>query len=65
MSGHKGVVEILLKRKGVDPNRPNNRNHRPPGCAAAKGHEGVAMLLLEREDIDPNGAGSRDQTALW
>jgi len=50
-------VKLLLEREYVDPNRPDEDNQTPLGCAAAKGHEGVIKLLLGREDVNPNHLG--------
>ena len=56
-NGHVGVAEILLRREGIDPNRPGVYDRTPLGGAAVGGHEGVVKLLLGWEDVDPNQIG--------
>ena len=55
--GHEGVVNILLERAHIDPNKADAEDGRTPlNWAAAKGQEGVVKTLLGREDVDPNKA---------
>ena len=61
IKGHEGVVRLLLQREDVDPNRPDNNDRAPLGCAAVEGHEGVVKLLLERENVDPNHPDKNDR----
>jgi len=45
-NGHEGVVEILLGRDDVEPDKPDNYGQAPLLQAARNGHEGVVKLLL-------------------
>jgi len=63
-NGHEGVVEILLGRDDVDPDRPDNVGITPLQGAALSGHEGVVKMLLARDSVNPNKANKDGQTAL-
>ena len=52
--GHREVVEILLERNDIKPDKPNNQGLTPLWCAAGNGHDGVVKVLLGRGDVDPN-----------
>ena len=47
------AVKLLLGRKNVDPNRPDE-DRTPLGWAAVEGHVGVVTLLVGWEGVDPN-----------
>ena len=48
------MVKLLLERRDINPNRPDNWNQTPLWCATEGGHERVVKLLLERRDVNPN-----------
>ena len=50
---HEGVVEVLLGRDDVNPDKPDIYGRTPLWWAAKNGHMGVVGILLERDDIDP------------
>ena len=64
-NGHEGVVEILLARDDVSPDKPNNSGQTPTSGAAFNGHEGVVKILLGRDDIDPDKSDNDGRTPLW
>ena len=45
-NGHEGVVEILLCRDDINPNKPDEDGQTPLLLAARNGHEGVVKILL-------------------
>jgi len=53
-NGHGGVVEILLGRDDVEPDKPDNWDRTPLACVASNGHVGVAEILLRRGDVKSN-----------
>jgi len=53
-NGHEGVVEILLGREDVNPDKPDDNDRTPLCYAAWNGHEGVVKILLGREDVNPD-----------
>ena len=63
-SGHERVVEILLGRNDVNPEKPNVFGKTPLCYAAEYGHEGVMKILLGRDDIYPETPSSYGQTPL-
>jgi len=50
-NGHEQVVETLLKRGDVCPDRQGRYGQTPLCCAALNGHVDVAKLLLERDEV--------------
>jgi len=64
MNGHEAVVELLLGRKGINPDRPDNSDQTPMSLAAENGHEAVVKLLLGREDVKPDKPDSYGQTPI-
>ena len=53
--GHEGVVQVLLERKDVNPNTPNNEYGQTPLSWATKnGYEGVVKMLLGHNGINPD-----------
>ena len=57
--GHVGMVKLLLKVDGINPNFAGGLLQSPPLVIAAEmGHSGVVELLLAAANIDPN---ARDQ----
>ena len=63
-NGHEGVVEILLGREDVDPDKPDNNGRTPLSFAAGSGHEGVVKILLGREEVNPDKPDRWGQTPL-
>jgi len=63
-NGHEGVVEILLGREDVDPDKPYDEGRTPLSDAARNGHEGVVEILLGREDVNPDKPDRWGQTPL-
>ena len=54
--GQEGVVELLLERQTVNPDKPDKYPRRTAlSWAAGKGHEGIVKLLLERASANPDG----------
>jgi len=64
-NGHERVVEILLKRDDVSPNKPGNYGETPLWNAAMNGHEGAVKMLLERDEVSPNKPDKDGRTPLW
>jgi len=64
-NGHEIVVNMLLSRGGIIPDKPNNDGRTPLFCAAYNGHEGVVKMLLERDDINPGKPDNLGRTPLW
>ena len=55
--GHERVVNMLLEREDVNPDRTDTQDGRTPlSWAAEHGHEGVLKMLLERKDVNPDQA---------
>jgi len=63
-NGHEGVVEILLGREDVAPDKPDDDGQTPLSHAAWNGHSGVVKILLGREDVDPDKPDNNGQTPL-
>jgi len=63
-NGHEGVVEILLGRDDIDPDKPGAWEQTPLSYASWNGHEGVVKILLRRKDIDPNKIDWDGETPL-
>ena len=63
-NGHEGVVEILLGRDDINPNKRGVGGQTPLCCAAQKGQERVVEMLLERDDVDPDEPDLDGQTPL-
>jgi len=63
-NGHDEMVEMLLGREEVDPDKQDNDGRTPLSHAAGRGYEGVVKLLLRREDVNPNRPDNCDQTPL-
>ena len=64
-NGHEAVIEILLGRKDIDPDKPGEAGRTPLWWAAHNGYEGVVKLLLGRDDVNPDKPDERGQTPLW
>ena len=64
-NGHEAVIEILLGREGIDPDKPGEAGRTPLLQAARNGHEGVVRMLLERDDVNPNKPDVDGRTPLW
>ena len=64
LSGHEGVVEILLGRDYANPDKSGRHGETALWCAAARGHEGVVKILLGRGDVNPEKPGLFGATPL-
>jgi len=64
-NGHEGVVEILLGRIEVNPDKPDKYGRTPLRWAAYNGHEGVVEMLLRRDDVNPDKPDNYNRTPLW
>lgn len=64
MGGHAGLVELLLKIEGINPNIWNFSGDHVLGLSVFLGHTSIVKLLLEHPDIDPNVAARDGGSAL-
>ena len=64
-NGHERVVEILLKRGDIIPDKPGNSGQTPLWNAALGGHEGVMKMLLKRKPVNPDAPDIYGQRPLW
>ena len=62
--GHEEVVEILLGREEVSPDKPDNQGRTPLSHAAHCGNEEVVKILLGREEVNPDKPDSEGRTPL-
>ena len=62
--GHDKVVELLLKKEGIQVNTPTYVGNTPLHVAARKGHDKVVKLLLKKEGIEVNLANLEGATPL-
>jgi len=63
-NGHGRVVEILLKRGDVIPDKPGNSGETPLWNAAVNGHAEVVKMVLERDDVHPDKSNNDGATPL-
>ena len=63
-NGHEGVVKILLERREIYPDKPNNDGQTPLSHAALSGHDEVVKILLWREEVNPDKPDNDGQTPL-
>ena len=63
-NGHSGVMEILLGREEVNPDKPNGWGQTPLSYAAENGHEGVVKILLGREEVNSDSTDHHKHTPL-
>ena len=63
-NGHERVVEILLGRSEVDPDKPERFGQTPLSFAAYNGHEGVVKILLESNEVSPDKPTDTGETPL-
>ena len=63
-NGHEGVVEILLGRIEVNPDKPGDDGRTQLWWAAYKGHEGVVKMLLGR-NVNPDKPNINGRTPLY
>jgi len=63
LSGHEGVVKMLLERDDVIPSTAEN-GQTPLWYAACTGQEDMMKMLLERDDVNPDQLGDYWQTPL-
>ena len=64
-NGHEGVVEVLLGRDDINPNKQGVGGQTPLHCAAFNGHEEVVKVLLEQDEVNPDKPDNDGQTPLW
>jgi len=64
-NGHEGVVELLLGRRDVIPDMPDNKGRTPFSYAVERGYGGVAKLLLGRKDVIPDRPDNEGGTPLF
>ena len=63
-NGNEGVVNILLGRREICPDKPDTEGRTPLSYASWGGHEGVIKILLGREDVNPNKPTNYGHTPL-
>ena len=63
-SGQGDAVELLLRQKVVNPDKPDNSGKTPLSWAAIGGYELVVKQLLGREDVSPNKPDNEGRTPL-
>ena len=63
-NGHEPVVEILLNRGDIDPDKAGRFGQTPLFCAAWNGHAGVVKMLLERGEVNPDKPADKGVTPL-
>jgi len=64
LSGHEGIVKLLLDRKEVNPDSRDKYGQTPLCRAAWRGHEGIVKLLLDRKEVNPDSRDDNGQTPL-
>jgi len=63
-SGHEEVVNFLLGREEVNPDKPDIEGLTPLSLAAWNGHEQVVGILLGQEEVNPDKPGNYGRTPL-
>ena len=63
-NGHEAVVELLLGRADINPDKPGGDGRTPLVLAACGGHQGVVEMLLGRDDVNPNKLDGSGETPL-
>ena len=58
------TVKLLVERKDVDVNLPNNDGKPPLSIAAGRGNATIVDLLLTRNDVEVNMRDNRGKTPL-
>ena len=64
LSGHLGVVLVLLKHGNVDVNMANNKGETALHIALMSGHLGLVQALLKHRKVDVNLANDKGETAF-
>ena len=64
LSGHLGVVLVLLKHGNVDVNMANNKGETALHIALMSGHLGLVQALLKHSKVDVNLANDKGETAF-
>ena len=62
--GHVEVVEILLGREDISPDRPGDEARTPLSHAALNGHERVVEMLLRQKEVNPDKPDNFGRTPL-
>ena len=65
IGGHERVVEMLLERGDISPDKPGEDSQTPLWFGAWNGSEGVVKMILERDEVDPDKQDSYYRTPLW
>ena len=58
-------MKILLKRDGVNPDKPDKNDRTSLWWAADNRDKGVVKTLPGRKDINPDKSDNHDRTQLW
>lgn len=58
-------MKILLGRKEVNPENPDNDGITPPSRAACWAHAGVVKIVLRQEEVYPDEPDKWGQNPLW
>jgi len=64
-NGHERVVEMLLKRGDISPDKTGLYGETPLWNAAYNGHVEVVKMLLKRTEVNPDKPNIDGQTPLW
>ena len=63
-NGHDRLVEMLLRREEVNPDKPDRFGQTPFSLAAQQGQEEVVKMLLGREEVNPDRPSMYGQAPL-
>ena len=64
LNGHEAVVELLLKRDDIDPDKAGSERKTPLFYAALNGHAEVTKMLLEEGEVNPDKPDQHGVTPL-
>jgi ankyrin repeat protein len=64
LTGDAAIVELLLKRDGVDPDSKDNSGLTPLSWAAGNKDVTIVQLLLKRDSVHPDSKDSSGRTPL-
>ncbi len=63
-TGHKDIIEFILKQPGIDLNTKNKFGNTALHYAAVKGHKDIVELILKQPSVDLNAKDQLGDTAL-